>query len=177
MTSKLFGRFLAVALAVISLLFAGCGHDSPLGPTPPDPPSAPSGKVTIKYERQVTECRNANNPPYDIFCKSDYFTGFAVRYVASVSWPAGYLLNRESASLVPQPDGTFTADVNVPSSGAPVWAGQLKIAVFEPWLCQPKAGCGTEAYTGKGISVNGVRLKDGNEYTSFSFIPPDKITP
>jgi hypothetical protein len=66
-------------------------------------------------------------------------------------------------------DGTFSITANVP-------AGRHEIAVVDPWMCSGDVQiCAVSS--GRGLTVNTVRLKDGEFSTTFGLTLPTTITP
>ena len=158
-TTEHFLVALIVPLVALAIL-ASCNKN----PAGPDPPTGPKdGQITIVYQPQ-TPCRSEG-------------TEFAERCdrrfhpvsIAGLSWPDGYKLQ---AQMILNADGTLIATAIAPSS---VWAGRLRVQVGDPWLCPLQSVCGSEIVTGKGITINGVRLSDGLTETNFSFTPPDTV--
>ena len=153
---------LAHVLVVVMLAALAACSGNPNVPTPP--PTARDGQVTITYQ-QPSACLSAGTQ----------FAGFCDRAkfpvtVGGISWPQGYSLSTE---MIPRGDGTFTVTVTVPSS---TWAGRLRIAISDPWLCSAQPICDVQAFTGNGITANGTILSGGQGETSFLFTPPSTVS-
>lgn len=165
-------RFVVFAFALAFL--ASCG--SPTQPSRCDDPNATnygspaactyprSGTINIVYQPQ-TACLSAGTEFAERCDRSKHPVTFG-----SIAWPDGYAMI--GLQVVLQNDGSLTATATAPSS---VWAGRLRITVADPWLCPLQSICSTD-FTGKGITINGVRLADGDTETSFTFTPPDTVT-
>lgn len=148
---------------VLAVLLSACDK-APTSPGGDDPKVPQGGTITIWYER-----------PADLVCQSagTEWAGFCTFRIsfAAPSWPEGYRVTGETMTL--QPDGRYMVKVQAPSS---TWAGTLEAYVGEPFLCPPQQICGG-AYTGRGITINGVRLPDAPDKFRFSYTPPDIILP
>lgn len=144
---------LLVVLVLLVAVSAACSNPNPIAPGGGTPPN---GTVTITYQELGGESN---------FCNRQYFPVRA----HSLSWPDGSSVNAVMADN--NGTGTFSVQVLAP-------AGRLRLQIIDSCLCPPdQSGCvGPNNTTGKRISVNGVRLTDGETETSFGFVPPDSVT-
>ena len=156
-------KYIAFALVLLALVSsAACGKSGPTAPTIDvvEPGTPALVTLTAMYERPATaKCF------FPGLCAPTQSGSGGVRITPS--WSG-------TGAATGDPFGfTFTYKVNVPSGG-----GRYDISVLDPWLCTPDnviGYCDEEAVTGKGITVNGIRLADGDKKTSFGWFPPDKI--
>jgi hypothetical protein len=153
-------RFIVVL--VLAIVVSACGG-SPTGPgsTPPPPPPPTFGFVDLWYERPAGLTCRAEGTEF-----ADYCT-FPLAVTSNGKWPEGY--NFSGLRMDRQPDGRYKVRVPAP-------AGTLEWSVLETWRCAPVNGC-ADAFTGIGLSVNGVRMVDRSFSTMFHFTPPDGVSP
>ena len=152
-----------VAFALLALVMASA-CSSPNAPGAGKPAPGPSSMVvTFRYV-----------PPEP--CRSEPSHSFCNRSKTNVSldtlgWPDGYI---GYGIMVPQSDGSLELQVSTPFSDQ---AGTLRVQVLDPWLCPAGQSICRDNATGKGLSVNGVRLRDGDAETAFVLERPDRIIP
>jgi hypothetical protein len=154
-------------LMALALGFSACrGSSSPTSPTPVVPPGTPpTGEVTFTYSRQeagLTACRAAGTPK-EGFCR------FPVVMTADPNSPWG-AYKFTGLRAIEVSENVFSLTVTVPLTVPPA---RLGIAVGDGWKCSPDQNVCNDSFWGRGISANGVRLKDSDGYTYFSFIPPN----
>jgi hypothetical protein len=145
--------FIVLALA---FGFSACSG-SPTGPSvPPDTP--PYGTIVFVYDRvaaNVTVC--GSEGVFNSRCRlAPYFRAF---------WPDG----PKAVETFPLGDNKFQVEIKgVPTTPPPA---RLAVGILDYWLCPPTTICVID-YIGRGITANGVRLKDGSDRAYFSFVPP-----
>lgn len=146
---------------VLSLIVISGGCRKSTSPNEPEAPKIAEALVKISRVRpEGSTCLSAGTP-YASRCTGTPVTG--IMWVSSISWPTGYGgggIEMKSSGEI----WTAIQDFRAPAGM------RLRIAASDAWLCPPVqicTGAGVGA-TGKGFSVNGVRLSDGELETSFT---------
>lgn len=83
-----------------------------------------------------------------------------------IAFPSGYAVMVE----LKLQNGIYTGQARIP------YGNNLKVAIYDRFQCVKIGECGTDVtYTGLNISINGKRLPDGKNNTTFSFSYPDSV--
>ena len=161
------------ALLALVILISACSG-SPTGPSNTGnggTPTPTTGSVTINFKQTtVTNCQAKGT----VFCNPTTQLGNKIQ--VTISWfdptigATGGTVTHDSDYVAMTDDGS----ASVTMGGIP--KGRITITVFNSWLCA-SGNCGSEAQTGRGITVNGVQLIDGSSQSGFTFTPPTAVTP